>query len=206
MTPTICINTYIRDRYMNTPDIVSTHQATVTQTDSPLRDRATGVMKQFFANLNGQKPANVYKLALREMEMPLFEATLKYTKNNQSKAAIYLGISRGTFRKKLTQYQMMKSASNYSTDPQTEQDVFVSGENNLRTHVANAMANYYANLDGHKPAKLYQMVLEEVEIPLIAAMMNYTNNNQSTSAKHLGISRGTFRKKLAQYDMMNTKW
>jgi Fis family transcriptional regulator len=38
------------------------------------------------------------------VEVPLLQATLRHTNNNQSRAAELLGINRGTLRKKLKQY------------------------------------------------------------------------------------------------------
>ena len=57
----------------------------------------------YFANLNGEKINNLYDILLAEIERPLFEVVLKHTKGNQSKAALILGLSRGTLRKKLKQ-------------------------------------------------------------------------------------------------------
>ena len=65
----------------------------------------------------------------------------------------------------------------------------------LRDHVKQTLENYFSQLDGHKPANLYAMVLQEVEIPLLTTVLKHTKNNQSKAANMLGISRGTFRKK-----------
>lgn len=50
-------------------------------------------------------PSNLYKLVLQEVEEPLFETVLNYTRGNQSRAAEVLGINRTTLRKKLKQYR-----------------------------------------------------------------------------------------------------
>ena len=68
----------------------------------------------------------------------------------------------------------------------------------LREHVADTLEQYFAQLDGHRPADLYTMVLNEIEKPLIQAVLKYTDNNQSIAAKILGLSRGTLRKKIKQ--------
>ena len=70
----------------------------------PLRESAEQAFEAYFAQLDGQDPVNLYELVLEEIEVPLIKAILKYNHNNQSKAAIQLGLSRGTFRKKLKQY------------------------------------------------------------------------------------------------------
>ena len=72
----------------------------------------------------------------------------------------------------------------------------------LRDHVEEAMAQYFDQLDGQPTTELYQMVLEQVESPLLTAVMKYTGNNQSKAAEMLGLNRGTLRKKLKQYDLL----
>ncbi len=69
----------------------------------------------------------------------------------------------------------------------------------LASGVQHSLQSYFANLGDQQPANLYNMVLAEVEMPLLKMVMRYTNNNQSRAAKILGISRGTLRKKLAIY-------
>ncbi len=41
-----------------------------------------------------------------EVEAPLLEEVMTYTRGNQTRAAIMMGINRGTLRKKLKQYGM----------------------------------------------------------------------------------------------------
>lgn len=75
----------------------------------PLRDYIHDVVATYFKNLTneGLKPENVYELIMAEVELPLIEAVMEYTGNNQSKAAHILGINRGTFRKKLKHYALL---------------------------------------------------------------------------------------------------
>ncbi len=73
----------------------------------------------------------------------------------------------------------------------------------LRECVRSALQGYFSQLGGHKPNGLYQMVMEEVESPLLETVMEYTRGNQTKAAAVLGISRSTLRKKLAQYDLEN---
>lgn len=70
----------------------------------PLRDHAERALSDYFANLNGHHPAHLYDLVLREVEEPLFRTVLDYASGNQSRAAVILGITRGTLRKKLRQF------------------------------------------------------------------------------------------------------
>jgi Fis family transcriptional regulator, factor for inversion stimulation protein len=64
-----------------------------------------------------------------------------------------------------------------------------------------ALRSYFATLNGHKPGDLYQLVIGEVERPLLKAVLSYTKGNQSRAAEILGINRGTLRKKLKCYDL-----
>jgi Fis family transcriptional regulator len=66
----------------------------------------------------------------------------------------------------------------------------------LRSHTERALHDYFASLNGHRPAHLYDMVLREVEEPLFRAVLDYAAGNQSRAATILGINRGTLRKKL----------
>ncbi len=82
-------------------------------TDSPadqsqtLRDSVSISLNKYFANLDGQQVTDVYKMVLSEVEAPLMEAVMQYTRHNQSKASTLLGLNRGTLRKKLKQYGLL---------------------------------------------------------------------------------------------------
>ncbi len=67
--------------------------------------------------------------------------------------------------------------------------------------VRNALRDYFKQLNGHSAANMYQMVLAEVEQPLLEIVMDHTSGNQTHAADVLGISRSTLRKKLAIYDL-----
>ena len=71
----------------------------------------------------------------------------------------------------------------------------------LGNHVLNSIEDYFFNLDGSKTTNLYNLVLEEIEEPLFRSVMKYTNYNQCSAANILGISRGTLRKKIKQYNI-----
>ena len=71
----------------------------------------------------------------------------------------------------------------------------------LRNHAERALTDYFASLNGHRPAQLYDMVLREVEEPLFRAVLDYASGNQSQAAVILGINRGTLRKKLRQFGL-----
>ncbi|EKE77028.1 DNA-binding transcriptional regulator Fis [Gallaecimonas xiamenensis] len=71
----------------------------------------------------------------------------------------------------------------------------------LRDSVRQALQNYFSQLDGEEVTELYEMVLSEVEAPLLDVVMTYTRGNQTKAANMLGINRGTLRKKLKKYGM-----
>ncbi len=74
---------------------------------TPLRDHVAETLRIYFHNLGGQAPSNLYDLVLREVEPPLLDIVMKFTRGNQTQAAIILGINRGTLRKKLRQYSLI---------------------------------------------------------------------------------------------------
>lgn len=60
-----------------------------------------------------------------------------------------------------------------------------------------ALEKYFHDLDGQKPATdLYDMVVREVEKPLLEIVMKNVKSNQCKAAEMLGINRNTLRKKL----------
>lgn len=74
----------------------------------PLRKHTEDALNQYFTNLNGDRPGDLYDLVLGEVEEPLFRAVMDYTQGNQSQAAGILGINRGTLRKKLKTYSIIR--------------------------------------------------------------------------------------------------
>lgn len=71
--------------------------------------------------------------------------------------------------------------------------------------VTRAVRSYLEELDGQMTTDFYQLVLAEVEAPLLREIMAYTRNNQTRASLMLGLNRGTLRKKLKQYDLLANK-
>lgn len=63
-------------------------------------------LTQYFANLDGANASNIYSLVLSQIEKPLLEIVMQHAEQNQSKAALWLGISRNTLRKLLHKYAL----------------------------------------------------------------------------------------------------
>ena len=74
----------------------------------PLRKHTEEALAAYFKSLNGDRPGELYDLVLGEVEEPLFRVVMDYTDGNQSQAAGILGITRGTLRKKLRTYSLIR--------------------------------------------------------------------------------------------------
>jgi len=86
---------------------------------------------------------------------------------------------------------------------QNNKDVaFKTNKKPLCKHTEDALDQYFATLNGDRPGDLYDLVIGEVERPLFQAVMDYTQGNQSQAAGILGINRGTLRKKLRTYSII----
>ena len=72
----------------------------------------------------------------------------------------------------------------------------------LKDEVRKAMKRYFNQLDQkNTPINVYQLVLNEVEPPLLRSVMKFSNNNQSKASRILGINRTTLRTKLKKYNI-----
>ena len=72
----------------------------------------------------------------------------------------------------------------------------------LKESTETALQEYFKTLNGNAPNDLYKLVINEVELPLIEAVMAFTNKNQSQAAEILGINRSTLRKKLKIFELI----
>lgn len=67
--------------------------------------------------------------------------------------------------------------------------------------VEGALILYFKDMDGHDPQDLYELVLAQVEKPMLEVVLGQTQGNITRSAEMLGINRATLRKKLKKYKL-----
>jgi len=79
---------------------------TLKRVAAPLSERVRKSLDEYFQQLDGTEPSDLYQLVIQQTERPLFERVMQYTGGNQTRAATVLGISRATLRKKLAMYNI----------------------------------------------------------------------------------------------------
>jgi Fis family transcriptional regulator len=68
--------------------------------------------------------------------------------------------------------------------------------------VRRSLERYFRDLDGERPCAIYEMVLSQVERPMLEVVMREANGNQTLAADLLGINRNTLRRKLQDNDLI----
>ncbi len=71
-----------------------------------LREHITSALQDYFSKLEGESASNIYNLVLHEVESALLSIVMQQVQGNQSRAAEWLGLHRGTLRKLLTKYEL----------------------------------------------------------------------------------------------------
>ena len=123
---------------------------------------------------------NLHKKVISSTEKALIRMVLNYHENNQTKAALMLGISRPTMRNKMN----------------TLSDLPPSNITNI---VEESLNQYWAKTKEHQLTGLYHTIRDTVETTLLLTVLSYTNGNQRRSADILNISRTTLRAKILCY-------
>jgi Fis family transcriptional regulator len=72
-------------------------------------------------------------------------------------------------------------------------------ENEIARCVRRTLDGYFRDLDGERPAGIYDMVISCVEKPLIEVVLHRVGGNQTQAAEVLGMNRNTLRKKIRTY-------
>ena len=75
--------------------------------ENSLRSQVEKALNRYFNHIEGEPVTDLLQMVIAEVEIPLFEAVMKHTGNNQSKASVMLGINRGTLRTKLKSYGLL---------------------------------------------------------------------------------------------------
>ena len=74
----------------------------------------------------------------------------------------------------------------------------MSRSNELADCVKRSLERYFKDMDGEKPTSIYDMVLKNIEKPMIETVHGKANGNQTLAAEMLGINRNTLRSKMQQ--------
>lgn len=93
-------------------------------------------------------------------------------------------------------------SSEWSQNAPANQPTQVAPTPSLRECIDLAVSNYFKHLDGQEVTDVYEMVMAEVEAPMLEVVMKYSRHNQTKAAHILGLNRGTLRKKLKQYGLL----
>ena len=72
--------------------------------EQPLCEMVRNSLDRYFADLNGEPPANLYELVIAQVERPLLERVMQETRGNISRAAQLLGMNRATLRTRLNKH------------------------------------------------------------------------------------------------------
>ena len=75
-------------------------------------------------------------------------------------------------------------------------------KDNIQEVVKKSLEKYYRDLGEQEPSNVYDMVIFTVEKPILEAVMERAEGNQSHAAEMLGINRNTLRKKLQQHGLL----
>jgi Fis family transcriptional regulator len=74
----------------------------------------------------------------------------------------------------------------------------MTNDNDMSRSVRRAIEGYFRDLDGEKPSRVYRMVIDCVEKPLLETVLHRVRGNQTHAAAMLGINRNTLRKKMKE--------
>jgi Fis family transcriptional regulator len=79
-------------------------RAEAAERENELSSTVRKMMKQYFKDLDGEKPSGIYNMVVNCVEKPLLEVVMYHAQGNQTRAAELLGINRNTLRKKLQEH------------------------------------------------------------------------------------------------------
>jgi len=82
----------------NLSSSVSTNQS---RSVTPIQNCVKEELREYLDLLNGEVPSDLHRLVMQQVETAMFSFVMEECRGNQSKAAAWLGISRGTLRTRL---------------------------------------------------------------------------------------------------------
>lgn len=71
----------------------------------------------------------------------------------------------------------------------------------LNEFVRCVVKQYLDDMGNTAPDNLHQIIMNEVEAPLIETVLRHTDGNQSRAADILGITRTTLRSRVKRYQL-----
>lgn len=74
--------------------------------------------------------------------------------------------------------------------------------NGLNNTIRSSLSQLLSDLGDENPGNVYDLVMQQVEAPLLEMVLGHVDGNQSRAAELLGINRGTLRKKLKAYSLI----
>lgn len=72
----------------------------------------------------------------------------------------------------------------------------------LNSTIRESLSQLLSDLGDENPGNIYDLVMQQVEAPLLELILEHVEGNQSKAAECLGINRGTLRKKLKAYQLI----
>lgn len=72
-------------------------------------------------------------------------------------------------------------------------------DSELSACVRKMLKQYFKDLDGEDATDIYDMVVANIERPLLEVVMHHAEGNQTRASELLGLNRNTLRKKLTQH-------
>ncbi len=93
---------------INNSNVINLHSNKNEEQHSGLNGIIRSSVSQLLNDLDGENHGNIYDLVMQQVEEPLLDLIMQHVDGNQSKAAERLGINRGTLRKKLKTYNLIK--------------------------------------------------------------------------------------------------
>jgi len=168
----------------------------------PLRDRISDVadLTRHFLHQHavaGLGNKTISPEALEKMRLPLWPGNVRALENFVRQLVVLC--PEDEISASFASDQLAQIPGEPITPPQ-------GGGKNLSSSVGENLERYFnQHGDSLPPPGLYNRVMREVELPLIALTLSATHGNQIKAAELLGINRNTLRKKIQELDIVVTR-